>query len=294
MAEQGEKTADSKLPGARVRHEIRLVRRGGGEEHTCRQRRTSDHRERDQHPPTDGGAAGETRSDEGCGDHQDGPDQIELLLDRERPVVLCDAGRVVQCRVIDRHRREEPVLHIERTGCDLQSVPFPARVWEEDHDKYSGHEEDQERRRQQAPDASRIERAQSDMTSPRDLVEQVACDQEAGDDEEHIHADVPASHAGRPQVIEDDRGDGECPQRLDVGAEGTSRRGRRGGSCRDLAGHGCSVRGAIVERTVRHGSWPAPEEIRPHPREPHSAPGPSVGVAVTCHLKDTRTLPCQG
>ena len=56
-----------------------------------------------------------------------------------------------------------------------------------------------------------------------DLAEQQAGDQEAGDDEEDVDADVAAGEERDPGVAEQDGDDRDRPQPLDVGAEAAAR-----------------------------------------------------------------------
>ena len=78
------------------------------------------------------------------------------------------------------------------------------------------------RERQQAPGAAGVEAAQRDAAGAVDLAEQEPGDQEAGDDEEDVDADVAAGEEGDARVAEQDGDDRDGSQPLDVGAEAVS------------------------------------------------------------------------
>lgn len=70
-------------------------------------------------------------------------------------------------------------------------------------------------RRDDAADPTAVEAGEGDVAGLVVLAEQQACDEEAGDHEEHVDSDEAAT--GPPgQVVEDHREDGERAQTLDV------------------------------------------------------------------------------
>ena len=72
------------------------------------------------------------------------------------------------------------------------------------------------RRRQQSAGPRAIEAAQPDASAAADLAPEQPGDEEARDDEEHVHADEPAAHAGHVGVKEDNGEHRDRAQALDV------------------------------------------------------------------------------
>ena len=146
FGEHGEHSAGAEFPHPGGREEIgggavnpRLVHRireGGGHER---------HHESGEYDAAMS-AARESRDDE-----EQRPDQVELLLYRQRPEVLHGCGRSVGGQVIDGLVRELPVLEVQRAGPYLSGrIGEPARRQHETRDD-PGHAEHESRRRHEAP-----------------------------------------------------------------------------------------------------------------------------------------------
>ena len=92
---------------------------------------------------------------------QDRPDEVELLLDRERPEVLDRAGCVLGRQVVDRVTREHPVHDVQRRPRGPGVPCWPTAVsgaTSRESDQRRG--EHQQRGRQQPPDPSAPEGGQ--------------------------------------------------------------------------------------------------------------------------------------
>src|SRR5690606_40142140 len=92
-------------------------------------------------------------------------------------------------------------------------------------DRERRRDEHEERGGQQALRAASPEGCEADPTRAVELAQQVARDEEAGDDEEHVDPDVAAREAGGREVVREHGRDGERAQRLDL-REQLAARGR--------------------------------------------------------------------
>src|SRR5690606_8825430 len=97
-----------------------------------------------------------------------------------------------------------------------------------------------------------------------ELAQQMTGDEEAGDREEDVDADVAPRQTSGPEVVEDDKHDGDRPQPLDLLADD-----RRGGIC---AGPVRARRGLLVRRDRAH----AASFVGPRPRAAIAAARPSI------------------
>ena len=100
-----------------------------------------------------------------------------------------------------------PAISVRRSGRD------------DDRGGRQGDHDDQQRGRQQAPHAPRVEAQQIDLAGLLPLPQQQAGDEEAGDDVEDIDADESAVRVRQADVEEQHRQDGDRAQALDVGTE---------------------------------------------------------------------------
>jgi hypothetical protein len=154
-------------------------------------------------------------------DERQGPEEVELLLDRQRPGVDEPAGpeRLVPAE------RQEPV---QAAGCDREDRrPFRAEVppGRERQRRGSRHEGDE--RRQDAPRPSHVEVADRDGAGPPQLRAERAGDDEAADDEEEIHAERAARGDPMLDVEQDHRCDRDRPKPVQRGESPGTRVGGR-------------------------------------------------------------------
>ena len=147
------------------------------------------------------------------------PDQVELLLDGQRPGVGQRGRQPGLVEVARPDQDEVPVGHVEQ---GRQRVEPEVRVRPAGHDErgIAGDEEQHEQqRRQQAAGPAGPERAEPDRPEPVPLVDEERRDQEAGQDEERVDAEVAADEPRDPAVEGHDAEDGERPhpvERRDV------------------------------------------------------------------------------
>ena len=144
------------------------------------------------------------------------PDDVELLLDRQRPEVVERAGRGEAGEVGDVAEDQLPVADVEGRGDDAVAELLRLGGAE---DRHPGDDDDEhrEQRRQQAPGAGEPEAAEPDVAAARQLREQDVGDQVAAEGEEDAD---PEQAAGRPAEaeVEGDHGeDGDGAQPVQPG-----------------------------------------------------------------------------
>lgn len=120
--------------------------------------------------------------------------------------------------------REPHVGHIQHRGQRVLQHPHGIDHGNEQHDRDGREDRDGERCGQDASRPTCVEPAEVDPSVADDAAHQVPRDQEPGDHEEHIDADIPARQEREPGVVEQDEPHGDRPQSLDVGTEGGLRR----------------------------------------------------------------------
>ena len=155
--------------------------------------------------------------------HQDErPEEVELLLDRERPHVLQQrrTARVLEVREVAED--EEPVLDVEQRGDDL-APQLVEHVGEEEDRVQRDHEEHGEERGQEPARAPVPEPLQADAVGLLEVGQQQARDQVAADHEEHVDAEEPAGDPLLVGVVEQHRDDGERAQAVERGDVAESR-----------------------------------------------------------------------
>ncbi len=87
---------------------------------------------------------------------------------------------------------EAQVRHVERGGDTVGTDVRNAEGREHERGDRDRHEEAERRGRQEAPHPTRVEPGQRDGAGSLELTDQQARDQEPGQDEEDVDADVPA------------------------------------------------------------------------------------------------------
>ena len=212
-AGEGQQRAEAELPRARRRDEVRGGRLGRGQVDRPGEagRGAGAHRERQP------GAAPARRQRRDEQQHR--PHEVELLLGRERPEVAHRRRPVLGREVVDGRRREVPVLPVERARADLGDVLRPVGGGDERERGRERAAEHEQRRRQDPPRAPHPEGAEPHAAVTVDLAQQVRGDQVARDREEHVDADEAAGQRAGPEVVDDDEGDRDGAQSLDLGAQ---------------------------------------------------------------------------
>ena len=204
--EDGDEHAGAELPSTGERREVRrravdrgLVHRppeGGGDD--CQQ--TQPQRPR---CPTDPLAD--------CHEHEQetGPDEIELLLHGERPVVL-QRRRRDRAREVIRALVDEPEVGGERRRpATVDGGRLPDQWSQLQVGRHDGHDDDETGDRQDATGTARIETDHRHPAAAANLVDQQRRDQKTRDHEEDVDAGVTAAHTGYTGVQEHHQADGD-------------------------------------------------------------------------------------
>ena len=141
---------------------------------------------------------------------------VELLLDRETPVVLYRGWGVADGQVVNGLIGKDPVLDVKGRPHHLcQEVPSSAQG-REGQGRDRDDEQHEKRSRKQTPSTPSPEPSQSQATGALHLGEQVAPDQEPGDHKEDINTNEAARQPVRPQVVEQHQANCQRPKALDV------------------------------------------------------------------------------
>ena len=187
---------------------------GIGREHDRHHDRRGEDPRDGEHADTRAGASehrGHTRE-------QERPQQVELLLDRQRPRVL-QWTLEARVREVAAGVDEPPVRHIgdRRKEVTPERCPFRERGDEPRHERHD--EQQQGERRQQASSTSGPECPERDAAGPLHLADQQRRDQEPGEHEEHVHAQVSGPeprHSDVEQHDQDDRDGAHAIEGYDV------------------------------------------------------------------------------
>ena len=217
--------------------------------------------------------------------HDERPDQVELLLDRQRPHVLQRRG-LRELREVRLAREDEtPVRDVpergERVAADGVDLARRREQRRVGHD--AGHHDEQ--RGQQPSGSPQPEALQVDAPLPVPLRDQQRRDQEAAQHEEGVDAQVAADHPGLARVVEQHRGDREGTDPVQGGLVAEARRRAPAAAPRRrLRRAGVAPRDARRDRVARRleegacqrkppgrlgaGSAAARENMRPTPPPP--------------------------
>ena len=148
-----------------------------------------------------------------------GPEQVEVLLHGDRPVVQQRRRRRAGLEVVGRLRREPEVGDVQGgRRCVADDVGHPDRR-QHDGRRDDDDDDDDECGGKQPSGPARIEGRQGDRPGRRELSRDEAGDQEAGDDEEDIDTDIAAAERRQVRVIGQDHEDRDRAQALDIRAE---------------------------------------------------------------------------
>ena len=179
---------------------------------------------------------------------QQRPDDVELLLDRQRPEVQQRRGTPHLLEVGGVAQDEGPVAHVGHGRHGVAADRGDLRRQEDREVRQHGRDE-QEERGQQPSRPPQPEAAQRHGGGRGVLREQQRRDQVAADDEEDLHAQEARGHEVDAGVVQHDRDDGERPQAVqarEVGQPpGRERAPPAGVVAAAGAGGGVRPRGAI-------------------------------------------------
>ena len=161
------------------------------------------------------------------GDHHQRPQQIELLLDRQRPQVAQRDERLGR-GVALADEDLVPVADVQQTGHEVATRALAhGRVEGRDVQHQRGHHHVQ--RRQQASAAAQPELAQVHTAVALVLTDDQQRDQVAGDDEEHLHTEEPAPQPRVVGVVDHHRDHRDGAQAVEARQVRDSAQAARGG-----------------------------------------------------------------
>ncbi len=213
--------------------------------------------------------------DERQQDEEQRPDDVELLLDRQGPVVLHRRGAHVRGEVVHLAAREHPVDDVRRCGRDVDGDVPPSQAGDDD-ERHGGRDDEHEDRGGEEPaDPAADEPQPGDGSGGLELDDEESGDEEARDDEEDVDTDE-ATAQREPGVVGEDGEDRDGAKPLDVRPEPrsggafpspTALGPRPGAGARHLRRSGDPLGdGRGVSRL--HAAW------RRARRAPRRAPGP--------------------
>ncbi len=223
---EGEESAHAQAPtpSSAERRRPRAGRVRVSETHSQKERapttaRTRDDRGRGTGRRRPSVAAPGAAADERGGEEQRRPDKVELLLDAEGPVVLQRRHRPVGVEVVRRLEGESVIADVEGARHSVLGDRFRLEGSEHGDRDHDGHDDHQDRRRQQAAGPPRVEVGEGEPSAGGELVPEQLGDQVPGDDEEDVDADVAPGHR-EAGVVGDDGQDGDRPEPLDIPTPG--------------------------------------------------------------------------
>ena len=138
-----------------------------------------------------------------------GPEQVELLFDRQRPEVVQRQGIGEQIEVRLPGADEVPVREVEDARDRVAPQCAELRLGDRVRRVQADDGQHDEQRGQQAAGAPGPESGQRYAAGGAALREEERRDQETGEDEERVDAEEPALSPRVPEVIGDDRADRE-------------------------------------------------------------------------------------
>ena len=149
----------------------------------------------------------------GQGDER--PEQVELLLDGQRPGVLQGRGgqELGEVRLVGED--EVPVGVVEERGDGVRPEGARIDVGAAEPVVQGEHEQQDQDGGQEPLGPTGPERPQPDPFGRHPLAGQQAGDQEAGEHEEQVDAEIAAVGPVEAEVVRDDPGDGEGPQPIE-------------------------------------------------------------------------------
>ncbi len=151
---------------------------------------------------------------------QERPEQVELLLDGERPEMAQRRGRAELGEVRDVVEDEPPVAEVEDARRQIAAEGAQLAAIEQ---RGPSHRDEQhyEEGREQSTGAADPELSQGDPAVPSVLGDQEVGDQVARQHEEDLHAEQTARRPPEVEVEDDDRQDGDGPDAIQTGKVGT-------------------------------------------------------------------------
>ena len=153
------------------------------------------------------------------GGEDERPEEVELLLDRERPEVAEERGPLEALEVGLVGEDEVPVGEVGERG-DRVAAQLVDPVRLDDRGDDHRHRDEDADRRQQPPRPPHPEAPQPHVAAAAELAQQQRGDQVAADHEEDVDAEEAARQPADAGVVEEDGEDRQRPQRVDPGEVG--------------------------------------------------------------------------
>ena len=129
-------------------------------------------------------------------EHHEGPNHVELLLDRQRPRVQQGRGGRRLVEVIRVDENEVPIAHVDQRGQRVEPQCTVRPLGHDDGGEERDEEQHEEERRQQAAGPAGPERPELDRQGLAPLADEQRGDEESRQDEERVHPQEPAIHVG--------------------------------------------------------------------------------------------------
>ena len=221
--DDGQRGADAHAHRVRVGTEVEAARIGGPG-HVADER-ADGHRQCREQRPAEGHEPHGARPAPPVGEQGDrGPEDVELLLHRQRPQVLEHGRAADELEVRGLGEDAQPVRVVEQRAREVAAEPGRAVVGDR-RDQQGGHGQHGEQCGQQPAGPADVEVLEVDPPGAVELDQQQRGDQEAGEDEEHVHAEESARDPGNIRVVEhhgDDRDRAQAVESHEVGQCRTS------------------------------------------------------------------------
>ena len=190
------------------------------------------------------------------GQQQERPQQVELLLDRQRPEM--EHRRGIHGREVVGGADGEAYVRERQAGREAV-IGDPPKI-QRRHDeprRQERRDEHEQGGRKDASGTACVERAKSDPSRVFSFVREQPRDQEPRQDEEDVHPDEAGLGSGDPDVAEEDEQDGDAAQTLEVRPVpgfGSPRRGHRSPQWPHARCHIDAVRTSEVWRRARRSN----------------------------------------
>jgi len=176
----------------------------------------------DEHDLAAGEAAACSEPAQAAEDHR--PQQVELLLDRERPQVRQHVAAADELEVRLLLAQRPPVADVERSAGEV-AQELLGDVGRDRRHEDRGADEHEDERGEQAARAPDVEALEVDAAAHADLGQQQRGDEEAADDEEQVDAEEAAGQPLDAEVVDHDGGDRDRAQAVEP-ADARRRPGR--------------------------------------------------------------------
>ena len=195
-------------------------------------------------PVTGGDAAAEATGDPQQAEEDQRPEDVELLLDRQRPVVHEDLRSGIG-EVTVRLRDLHPVVR-EEQGAEELWDQSDLHISAEEPGDGGGDDKDGDRRGDDAPGTPSPELLETDPAGRAEFADEQGGDEEAGEDEEDVHTEEAAGQGVAEEVVDDHGEYGDAAQSVESGDAADTARLQRLDRHRVLVGEGGLGLGGVL------------------------------------------------